>query len=158
MQNPIEITEKTINKMIKIAKDTRKNAFCCRSMHKIWASILTENWNIYWWCNIESMISGLWTCAERCAIDNMITHWECEIVAVCTIDSKFTPTCWACLQYIMLFSQIFDKDILLINWDIRGHYKIKKLSELLPEWYKTPDKNIQAMKKLISWYKKNFKK
>jgi len=131
------IPEKTIKKMIKVAKQTRKNAFAYRSMHKIWASVLTHNWKIFGWCNVESNISGLWTCAERCAIDNMVANWEYEILAVCTIDSRFTPTCGACLQYITLFSQISDNEIWLINWDIRWHYEIKTLSELLPDWYKS---------------------
>lgn len=131
------ITENTIKKMIKIAKETRKNAFSCRSKHKIWASILTASWKIYGWCNVECNISWLWTCAERCAIDNMVSNWEYNIIAACTIDTKFTPTCWACLQYLTLFSQISDNEIWLINGDVRWHYEIKTLSELLPEWYKT---------------------
>lgn len=131
------IPENTIKKMIKIARDTRKNAFSCRSNHKIWASVLTEDGKIFGGCNVECNISGLGTCAERCAIDNMIANWEYKIVGVCTIDTKFTPTCGACLQYITLFSQITDQEIWLINWDVRWHYEIKTLSELLPDGYRS---------------------
>ncbi len=148
MDNISPIPEKLIKKMIKVAKETRKNAFAYRSMHKIWASVLMWDGTIIWWCNVEWVISWLWICAERCAIDNSISNWEYDIVAVCTVDTKFTPTCGACLQYIMLFSQILDRDIWIINWDIRWHYKIQPLSELLPDWYKTKT-NLQLMKKYI---------
>lgn len=148
MENTSPISEKLIKKMIKVAKDTRKNAFAYRSMHKVWASVLLADWNVIWGCNIESVISWLWTCAERCAIDNCIANWEYDIIAVCTIDSKFTPTCGACLQYIMLFSQLLERDILIINWDVRWHYRIQPLSELLPNWYKTTS-SLQSMQKYL---------
>ena len=148
MENTASISEKLIKKMIKVAKDTRKNAFAYRSMHKIWASILMADWTVIWGCNIESVITWLWTCAERCAIDNCIANWKYDIMAVCTIDSKFTPTCWACLQYIMLFSQLLERDIWIINWDVRWHYRIQPLSELLPNWYRTTT-NLTTMKKYI---------
>ena len=144
----IPISEKLIKKMIKVAKETRKNAFPIRSLHKVWASVLTTDWVVIWWCNVESVISGLWTCAERCALDNCISNWKYDIVAVCTVDSKFTPTCWACLQYITLFSQLLERDIRIINWDVRWHYRIQPLSEIFPDWYKTTT-NINQMKKLI---------
>lgn len=148
MENTAPISEKLINKMIRVAKQTRKNAFPIRSWHKVWASILMADWTVIWWCNVESIITGLWTCAERCAIDNSIANWEYDIVAVCTIDSKFTPTCGACLQYIMLFSQLLEREIWIINWDIRWHYRIQTLSELLPDWYKTST-NLVTMQKYL---------
>ena len=82
---------------------------------------------------MESVISGLGTCAERCAVDNAVAHGEYDIVAVCTIDKGFTPTCGACLQYILLFSQVSGKEVWLINGDVRGNYEIKTLTELLPD-------------------------
>jgi len=137
MSTKCPLTEKEIKDMIKLAKETRKNAFSHRSMHKIWASILTMNWKIFWWCNVESAISGLGTCAERCAVDNAVSHWFYEFKAVCTVDTKLVAICWACLQYILLFAQVSDKDIWIISADIKWNYQIKTLNQLLPEWYKT---------------------
>lgn len=149
MEDTLPISQKSIQKMIKVAKQSRRNAFAIRSMHKIWSSVLMTDWTIIWWCNVESVISWLWICAERCALDNSVSNWEYDIVAVCTIDSKFTPTCGACLQYIMLFSQAIDRDIWLINWDFRGHYRINKLSEIFPNWYRTSTKNLPAIQKFV---------
>ena len=139
------LTKQQIQEMIDVAVKTRNFAFSHRSMHKIGASVLTTDGKLFGWCNIESVISGLGTCAERCAVDHAIAHGNYDILAVCTIDSWFTPTCGACLQYIMLFSQVSGKEIRLINWDIKWNYEIKSLSELLPEWYRTQS-NLQAIK------------
>ncbi len=146
------LTKQQIEEMISVAKKTREFAFSHRSMHKIWASVLTADGKIYGWCNIESVISGLGTCAERCAVDHMVAHWIYDIVAVCTIDSCFTPTCGACLQYIMLFSQVSGQEIWLINGNMDWDYEIKALSELLPEWYRTQNnlKAIQSYSK-VNW-------
>jgi cytidine deaminase len=138
------LTKKQIKEMLAVAKKTRSFAFSHRSMHKIGASILTADGNIYGWCNIESVISWLGTCAERCAVDNAVAHGHYDIVAVCTIDSWFTPTCGACLQYIMLFSQVSGNDIVLINWELKGDYEIALLSDLLPQWYRTQN-NLEVI-------------
>ena len=142
MQN---LTEKQIKDLIKVATQTRQNAFSHRSMHKIGASVLTTDGSIFWWCNIESVISWLWTCAERCAIDHAVAHGHYDIVAICTIDKNYTPTCGVCLQYAMLFSQVSDQKIILINGDIKGNYEIKTLTESLPKWYKTQN-NLERIK------------
>jgi len=154
MEDTQPINEKLIKKMIKKAIECRKNAFPYRSMHRIGASILTTKWNVIWWCNIESTITWLGTCAERCAVDNAITNWEYDIIAICTVDSKFTPTCGACLQYILQFSQILDREIWIIKADIRGHYRINTLSELLPQWYKT----WASLNKIRDYIAKHLKK
>jgi len=139
------LTKEQIEHMIAVAKKTRNYAFSHRSMHKIGASVLMADGKVYGWCNIESVISWLGTCAERCAVDNAVAHWSYDIVAVCTVDSWFTPTCGACLQYIMLFSQVTDKDIVLVNADTQWTYELSLLSELLPQWYRTQN-NLEAIR------------
>lgn len=141
----MELTEKQIKQMIEAALKTRKNAFTHRSGHNIGASVLTLNGDIYGGCNIESVISGLGTCAERAAIDHAITHGHYDIQAVCTVDKGLTPTCGACLQYIMLFSQLADKEIVLINSDINGDYEITTLKDVLPQGYKTKN-NLEVIR------------
>lgn len=146
----VKLTDKQIQDLIEVATETRKNAFSHRSMHKIWASVLTASWKIFWGCNVESVISGLGTCAEQCAINHAVAHGHYDILAICTIDSSYTPTCWACLQYVLLFSQVSGKEIMLINGDTQWHYEIKPLTKCLPEWYRTQN-NI----KIIKSYSKN---
>ncbi len=140
-----KLTDDQIQNLVDVATQTRENAFSHRSMHKIWASVLTASWQVFGGCNIESVISGLGTCAERCAVDHAIAHGCYDIVAVCTIDSSYTPTCWACLQYALLFSQVSGQEIILINGDTKGNYEIKTLTECLPEGYRTHS-NLKAIK------------
>jgi cytidine deaminase len=149
---PCTLNKTIIQRMIEIAKQTRQFSFSHRSKHKIWASVLTADGEIYGGCNIESVISGLWTCAERCAIDNAVAHGGYDIVAVCTVDSSVTPTCGACLQYIMLFAQVSNQDVFIINSDIKWDYKVFFLSDLLPIWYKTKSnlENIRSYSKSYS--------
>ena len=130
-------TDKEIHEMIKVASKTRNNAFCHRSNHKIGASVLIDDGQIFGGCNVESVISGLGTCAERCAIDNAVLNGHYNIRAVCCVDSKLTPCCGACLQYITLFSQVSGNEIYLINSDTKGNFEVDKLSQALPLGYRT---------------------
>ena len=130
-------TEKEIRQMIRSAKETRTKAFAHRSGHKIGASVLTDRGEVFGGCNIESVISGLGSCAERAAIDHAIIHGEYNVRAICTVDDGLTPMCGACLQYALLFSQLSDDEIFVINADSKAHYTVTPLSTLLPQGYKT---------------------
>jgi cytidine deaminase len=138
-------TKTEIREMIRVATEARENAFAHRSKHKIGASVLTGSGEIFGGCNIESVISGLGTCAERCAIDHAIVHGHYNLRAVCTIDSGYTPSCGACLQYTLLFSQVADHEIYMINGDVEGNYEIEQLSNLIPEGYRTKN-NLEAIR------------
>jgi cytidine deaminase len=133
----MSLTHKEIHKLISIARDARTHAFCHRSGHKVGASVLTDNGKIYGGCNIESVISGLGSCAERTAIDHAITHGHYRVRAICIMDSGMTPMCGACLQYALLFSQMSHDEIFIVNANNRGHYNVTPLSTLLPQGYKT---------------------
>lgn len=140
-----KLTKTELKEMIAVAKRTREFAFTHRSLHNIGASVLTATGEVFGGCNIESVISGLGTCAERCAIDNTICNGHYDIRAVLTLDKGFTPTCGACLQYILLFSQLSEKEILIVNADLDGNYQIDALSNLLPEGYKTAN-NLEVIR------------
>ena len=139
------LTEKEIRQMIKSARETREKAFAHRSGHKIGASVLTDTGEIYGGCNIESVISGLGSCAERAAIDHAIIHGQYNVRAICTVDDGLTPMCGACLQYALLFSQLSDDEIIVVNADSKGRYHVTPLSTLLPQGYKTKS-NLQQIK------------
>ena len=139
------LTEKEIRQMIVVARKTRLHAFCHRSGHKIGASVLTDTGEIFGGCNIESVISGLGSCAERTAIDHAITHGQYNVRAICTVDDGMTPMCGACLQYALLFSQLSDDEIFVVNADSKGHYNVTPLSTLLPQGYKTSH-NLKAIR------------
>lgn len=150
-------TDKEVEKMIDVAKETRKNAFCHRSKHKIGASVLTSDGKIFGGCNVESVISGLGTCAERCAIDNAVAHGYYNFRAVCCVDSKLTPCCGACLQYITLFSQVTGEEVYLVNSDMNGCFEVDKLSQALPMGYRT-ESNLEDIQAFSCKIKKCLRK
>lgn len=131
------LTDKEVADLIAVAGKTRLNAFCHRSKHKIGASVLTTDGRMFGGCNVEAVISGLGTCAERCAIDNAVANGYYSFRALCCVDSKLTPCCGACLQYLMLFSQVSGEEIFLINASTDGRYEVDKLSQALPLGYRT---------------------
>ncbi len=149
-QNPW-LTDSEVLELIQVAEKTRENAFCHRSKHKIGASVLTSDGKIIGGCNVESVISGLGTCAERCAIDNAVSQGYYDFRAVCCVDSKLTPCCGACLQYITLFSQVTENEVYLVNADLDGNYEVDKLSQAIPHAYKT-ESNLDS---IHSFSKKN---
>jgi len=143
LQN-VWLRDEEVKKLIEVASKVREYAFCHRSNHKIGASVLTQDGQIYDGCNVESVISGLGTCAERCAIDHAIAHGHYNFRAICCVDSSLTPCCGACLQYIMLFSQVSQDEIYLVNADIHGNYEVDKLSQALPAGYRTKN-NLEIL-------------
>jgi len=84
-----------------------KNAYVLLGL-KVGAAVLAEDEQIYEGCNVESWVSGLGTCAERCAINHAVLHGNRkikEIALVMDSASRGEPRpCGACLQYISDFS------------------------------------------------------
>ncbi|MFP4111708.1 MAG: cytidine deaminase [Candidatus Woesearchaeota archaeon] len=138
-----------IKDMIKEAKIAMKNAYVPVTHHGVGASVLTKKGNIHKGANVQSVISGLGTCAERAAIDNMVSNGEYSIQAVCVVSNSFIYPCGACLQYIGEFSEISGKNIPIIMANSAGKHKIKYLHELFPHVYGPLEshKNIKKYKK-----------
>jgi len=71
---------------------------------KVGAAVLAEDGEIYRGCNVESWVSGLGICAERCAINHAVSHSNRgikEIASVTYADDQCEPVpCGAWLQYI----------------------------------------------------------
>lgn len=151
------LKDEEIRQLIAVASKTRLNAFCHRSKHKIGASVLTVSGEIFGGCNVESVISGLGTCAERCAIDNAVAHGHYSFRALCCVDSRLTPCCGACLQYLTLFSQVVDDEVYLVNADTDGNFEVDKLSQALPFGYRT-ESNLEEIQSFNGKSKKRIPK
>ncbi len=107
---------------------------------KVGAAVLADNSQIYAGCNVESWVSGLGTCAERCAINHAILHGNRKIKKVAIImdaSSRNEPMpCGACLQYINDFAENRKIEIVMAKAEkdkiLFETVKIKALEELLP--------------------------
>ena len=126
-------------KLLEAASEAAKNA------HILWgfrvgAAVLAKDGKVYVGCNVESWVSGLGTCAERCAIDHAVLHGNRKIMEIAIVTNEErprTPTpCGACLQYIHDFSENSEIKILMAQTE-RGKIppetvEVKTLGELFP--------------------------
>jgi cytidine deaminase len=116
-----------------------------RNAYVLWgfavgAAVLAEDGKIYEGCNVESWVSGLGTCAERCAINHAILHGNRRIKKVTVVidaKGKSEPKpCGACLQYIHDFAENSKIEIVMAkarNGEVSFEtVKVKTLKELLP--------------------------
>ena len=87
----LKITKEELEELIEKAKKGLKSAYAPRSNFPTGAAVLTDKGNIYQGCNVESVISGMGTCAERCAIDNAIANGEYCFKAIIVITKLENP-------------------------------------------------------------------
>jgi len=107
---------------------------------KVGAAVLAENGQIYEGCNVESWISGLGICAERCAINHAVLHGNRKIKEIAIItdaNSRNEPRpCGACLQYIYDFAENPKIKIVMAKAEsgriLFETVKVKTLEEMLP--------------------------
>ena len=129
---------KAMDKLIKVAKLTRENAYVCKTEHKIGASVLTRDGKIFGGCNIESNISGLGICAERTAIMNAILTGRYEFEALLVYDIDYIIPCGACLQFLTEFKAISQKEIVITSYSERDEdFVVYTITELLPRGYES---------------------
>jgi len=99
---------------------------------------------IYGGCNVESWISGLGVCAERCAIQHAVLHGNRKIREIAVVvdaenKSEIKP-CGACLQYISDFAE--NSEIKIVTAKVGDGkilfetVKVNRLRELLPSPFK----------------------
>jgi len=111
---------------------------------KVGAAVLGVDGKVYGGCNVESWVSGLGTCAERCVIDHSVLHGNriiMEIAIVADEDKQEKPIpCGACLQYIHDFAENSELKVLMAQTE-RGKIRpetveVKTLGELFPFPYR----------------------
>lgn len=94
-------------RLLEAALESMENAYVLWGF-RVGAAVLAEDEQVYEGCNVESWISGLGSCAERCAINHAVLHRNRKIKAIAIVidaETQFEPTpCGACLQYIHDFA------------------------------------------------------
>jgi cytidine deaminase len=134
----------TEKRLLEAAIEVMKNAYVLRG-YTVGAAVLGEDGEIYEGCNVESVVSGLGTCAERSAIDHAVLHGNRrikEVAMVMDVDKQGeSRVCGACLQYIHDFARNATIKIVTAK-TLRGKVlfdtvEIKRLKELFPFPYKS---------------------
>lgn len=132
-------TEKEDGELLDTAMKAMGNAYVLWG-YRVGAAVLAEDGQIYGGCNVESWISGLGICAERCAINHAIIHGNRRIEKIAVIidsENNADPKpCGACLQYIHDFARNSKIKIVTAKAD-KGRISIKTvnvktLEEMLP--------------------------
>lgn len=89
------------------ARDARRNAHAPYSGFKVGAAVRGRDDRIFTGCNVENASLGASICAERGAVMqsvvNGLRRGGLEAVAVYTTDTKPTPPCGMCLQFLVEF-------------------------------------------------------
>jgi len=130
---------KTAKKLLDAALKAMNNAHVLWGF-KVGAAVLAEDGEIYSGCNVESWVSGLGICAERCAINHAVLHGSRkinEVAIVVDADSQCEPRpCGACLQYIYDFTKNPKIKIVMAKAEkdriLFETVKVKTFRELLP--------------------------
>jgi cytidine deaminase len=134
----IKINEKD-KELLETAAKAKEHAYVFGGF-RVGAVALGEDDKIYEGCNVESSISGLGTCAERCAIDHAVLHGNRKIKGIAVVidaDSCMEPRpCGACLQYISDFAQSSNVKVVMAKAKdgklLSRTVDVKTVGELLP--------------------------
>jgi len=142
------LTENEIKKLLKKAKQGMDNAFAVRSKFPTGSAILTDKGNIFIGCNIESVISGMGTCSEKCAIDNAVTNGEYCFKTILITSKSEEPIkpCGMCLQYIAEFAQVANHDIEIIMVGSKGKINKTTINKILPGMFGPRDLGLDLKK------------
>lgn len=146
------MNQKQKQMLAKAAKEAGRNAYHPVTSTGTGAALLTKKGKIYAGCNVQSVISGLGCCAERCAIYSAVANgaYNYEAIAVYFPTKKGAKPCGACLQLISEFAQVAKTDIkiLMVNKDGRIVAE-STANRMLPGAYgpRTAGKNVKPYEK-----------
>lgn len=126
-----------MEKMLVVAKRTKKNAYAPYSQFKVGASVKSCTGEVYGGCNVENASYGLSMCAERVAIYKAAAegHRGLKEILICS-DTDFVTPCGACRQVMHEFGI---EQVHLV--DDHDEIKTYKLEELLPLAFSDKDLN-----------------
>lgn len=124
-----------VNKqLIDAAIKARELSYSPYSNFKVGAAVLTKEGKIFVGSNIENASYPLCMCAERNAVYNAyLNGYKKEdiisLAVVADTDDVCSP-CGACRQVL---SELLTSDCPIIMGNLKENYKIKRISELLPD-------------------------
>jgi len=121
------------NDLINKAIVARENAYAPYSKFQVGAAVITQNNNVFTGCNVENASYGGTICAERVALCKAVSSGDRNIKAIAIVydEENFASPCGICRQFIYEFGS----EIEVIMAKLNGEYKIKEISELLPDGF-----------------------
>ncbi len=137
-----------LKKLVDTAINASSNAFHPITPKGVGAAVLTIENEIFQGCNVQTTISGLGVCAEQCAIYHAVANgkYDFKAVAVYFPTEKFIKPCGMCLQLITEFSQVVNKDIIIVMINKDKKIKFTSVHKELKDAYgpRVAGKDISA--------------
>ena len=127
-KNPPAIGKKILDEAIISAISAYENAYVPLTNYSVGSCIITDEDELFAGCNVQSVISGLGTCAESSAIFHSVVHGKYNFKGIVVASKKAITPCGACLQYLNEFAQVAGHDIRIIAVDLNK--KIQKDTSL----------------------------
>lgn len=116
------------------------HAYAPYSKYRVSAIVVMKDNREFYGVNVENASYGATICAERNAILNAITNGykkgDFKKLYVMTDSPQIGNCCFLCRQVIVEF---MDRECEVINYNNKGEYQIKKVSELCPYIFGSED-------------------
>lgn len=130
-----KLTDNQIQKLLKVAGESRAKAYAPYSKFKVGAALLTESGKVFGGCNVENTSYGLTICAERNAFANAVLNGRKKFKALLIFSGteENAAPCGACRQVITEFAP---DDFLIILANKNHELEFFTLSELFPKPFK----------------------
>lgn len=120
-----------IEKLVAVARSTRKNAYAPYSNYPVGAAVLTKSGKVYSGCNVENAAYPSGLCAERVAIFKAVSEGERDLVALVVVTANGASPCGACRQ---VFSEFAQDDAVIVLASPRGARRKKfSMKQILPD-------------------------
>lgn len=128
----------SLDEVIQIAKDVRKNAYVPYSNYSVGAALVCKNGNVYSGCNIEN--DGIMSiCAERVAFTKALSEGERDFdyIVVCGgSDLETLEDCTPCGYCRQFIHEFVDKDFKIFLINSSDDAEIYHIDDLLPHSFK----------------------
>lgn len=128
----------SLDEVIKIAKDVRKNAYVPYSNYSVGAALVCKNGNVYSGCNIEN--DGIMSiCAERVAFTKALSEGERDFdyIVICGGSNLETlENCTPCGYCRQFMNEFVDKNFKIFLINSSDDAEIYHIDDLLPHSFK----------------------
>jgi len=114
------------------ALKAQQNAYAPYSRYKVGAAVVSPLGKVFSGCNVENLVYPLGQCAERVAIQNLVTAGEDRFEALILVTENGSTPCGACRQVMVEFGA--PKAVVYIA-NTEGIIRETTVGDLLPDTF-----------------------